>query len=105
MFEKRKFLLDTPNARSYTIDNKNEVEKMGGKSYLKGHVDKVKVLKLEEMPLVRFTLVVDENHRENCLIKQHSLNFLFQASEGKTVIIYGKRNSRNQFVVKKYHVN
>lgn len=72
---------------------------------LKGQVDKIKVLELEEMPLVRFTLVVDEEHKENCLIKHHSLNFLFQASEGKTVIIYGERNKRNQFVVKKYHVS
>lgn len=78
--------------------------KMVEKRCLKGLVDKVKVLELEVMPLVRFTLVVDDEHSENCLIKQHSLNFLFQASEGKTVIIYGKRNNRNQFVVTKYHV-
>lgn len=77
---------------------------MDGKRCLKGQVEKIKILKLEEMPLVRFTLTVS-GKRENCLIKNHSLNFLFQVTEGKSIIIYGKRNKQNQFVVQKYHVN
>lgn len=72
---------------------------------LKGQVEKIKVLKLEEMPLVRFTLTTDDSGKENCLIKAHSLNFLFQVTEGKSIVIFGKKNERNQFVVKKYHVN
>lgn len=77
---------------------------MDGKRCLKGQVEKIKILKLEEMPLVRFTLTVS-GERENCLIKNHSLNFLFQVTEGKSIIIYGKRNKQNQFVVQKYHIN
>lgn len=72
---------------------------------LKGSVEKIKVLKLEEMPLVRFTLTTENKSRENCLIKAHSLNFLFQVTEGNSIVIYGEKNKRNQFVVKKYHVN
>ncbi|MGP6139049.1 MULTISPECIES: hypothetical protein [unclassified Jeotgalibaca] len=73
--------------------------------YLKGQVEKIKILKLDEMPLVRFTLNGERDTKENCLIKNHSLNFLFHVTEGKTVVIYGKRNKKNQFVVQKYHVN
>lgn len=72
---------------------------------LKGQVEKIKILKLEEMPLVRFTLTRDQETKENCLIRQHSLNFLFHVTEGKSIIIYGKRNKKNQFVVHKYHVS
>ena len=72
---------------------------------LKGQVEKIKVLKLEEMPLVRFTLTDERETRESCLIKNHSLNFLFQVTEGKTIVIFGKRNKKKQFVVQKYHVN
>ncbi|QIK51939.1 hypothetical protein G7058_07830 [Jeotgalibaca porci] len=78
---------------------------MEGKWCLQGKVEKIKVLKLEEMPLVRFTLTDERETRENCLIKNHSLNFLFQVTEGKSIVIYGKRNNHNQFVVHKYHVN
>jgi hypothetical protein len=53
---------------------------------LKGQVDKIKVLKLEEMPLVRFTLVVDEEHKENCLIKHHSLNFYSRPLKEKLLL-------------------
>ncbi len=77
---------------------------MEGKWCLQGKVEKIKVLKLEEMPLVRFTLTDESETRENCLIKNHSLNFLFQVTEGKSIVIYGKRNNKNQFVVQKYHV-
>lgn len=72
---------------------------------LKGKVEKIKVLKLEEMPLVRFTLTTDRSEKENCLIKAHSLNFLFHVDEGNSIVIFGQRNRRNQFVVSKYHVN
>lgn len=72
---------------------------------LKGNVEKIKIVKLEATPLVRFTLHVDEDGQENCLIRSHSLNFLFHVEEGSSVVIYGQKNERNQFVVKKYHVN
>lgn len=71
---------------------------------LKGSVEKIKVLKLEEMPLVRFTLTTEEDVKENCLIKVHSLHFLFQVTEGKSIVVYGEKNKRNQLIVKKYHV-
>ena len=77
---------------------------MEGKWCLQGKVEKIKVLKLEEMPLVRFTLTDERETRENCLIKNHSLNFLFQVTEGKSIVIYGKRINKIQFVVQKYHV-
>lgn len=71
---------------------------------LKGSVEKIKVVKLEEMPLIRFTLMTPEEVKENCLIKTHSLQFLFQVTEGKSIVVYGEKNKRNQLVVKKYHV-
>lgn len=72
---------------------------------LKGQVEKIKIIKLEEKPLVRFTLTTEQAEKENCLIKTHSLNFLYQVAEGNAIVIFGERNQRNQFVVKKYHVN
>lgn len=72
---------------------------------LKGQVEKIKIVKLEAMPLVRFTLKTNEDSKENCLIKVHSLNFLYHVAEGKNIIIFGNRNKRNQVVVRKYHVN
>lgn len=78
---------------------------MGTRTCLKGNVEKIKVLKLQEMPLVRFTLTMEDKGKENCLIRIHSLNFLFQVTEGESIVIYGEKNRRNQFVVKKYHVN
>lgn len=72
---------------------------------LKGNVEKIKIVKLEATPLVRFTLQVAGDGKENCLIRSHSLNFLFQVEEGSSVVIFGQKNERNQFVVKKYHVN
>lgn len=72
---------------------------------LQGSVEKIKIVKLESMPLVRFTLQLNGDGKENCLIRTHSLNFLFQVQEGSSVVIYGQKNERNQFVVKKYHVN
>ena len=75
---------------------------------LKGSVEKIKIVKLEETPLIRFTLTVgkEENvEKENCLIRAHSLDFLYQVTEGNAIVIYGRKNKRNQVVVQKYHVN
>ena len=43
---------------------------------IKGTVSKIKVLKLSESPLARFS--VDS---VSCLIARHSLNFLYQVEE------------------------
>ncbi|CZR06243.1 Hypothetical protein TR210_2301 [Trichococcus ilyis] len=75
---------------------------------LKGSVEKIKIVKLEETPLIRFTLTVgkeDKEEKENCLIRAHSLDFLYQVTEGNAIVIYGRKNKRNQVVVQKYHVN
>jgi len=75
---------------------------------LKGSVEKIKIVKLEETPLIRFTLTVDNEDKEdkqNCLIRAHSLDFLYQVTEGNAIVIYGRKNKRNQVVVQKYHVN
>lgn len=66
---------------------------------IKGQVSKIKVLKLDESPLVRFSL--DD---VSCLIKIHSLNFMWEVDEGSEVVVCGEYNSRKQFVVKKYCV-
>ena len=71
---------------------------------LKGSVEKIKILKLEETPLIRFTLTVDKEEKQNCLIRAHSLDFLYQVTEGNAIVIYGRKNKRNQVVVQKYHV-
>ena len=65
----------------------------------KGTVSKIKVLKLDESPLVRFSL--DD---VSCLIKIHSLNFMWEVDEGSEIVVGGSYNSRNQFVVRKYCV-
>nr|WP_288744590.1 hypothetical protein [uncultured Enterococcus sp.] len=66
---------------------------------INGKVSKIKVLKLDESPLVRFSL--DD---VSCLIRAHSLNFMWEANEGSEVVVGGQFNSRNQFVVRKYCV-
>lgn len=65
----------------------------------KGTVSKIKVLKLDASPLVRFSL--DD---VSCLIKIHSLNFMWEVDEGSAVVVGGSYNSRKQFVVRKYCV-
>ena len=65
----------------------------------KGTVSKIKVLKLDESPLVRFSL--DD---VSCLIRVHSLNFMWEVAEGSEVVVGGQFNSRKQFVVRKYCV-
>lgn len=71
---------------------------------LSGLVEKIKIVKLEENPLIRFTLASDEGTKVNCLIGLHALHFLYQVNEGSAVVVFGQKNSRNQIVVKKYHV-
>lgn len=66
---------------------------------LKGTVSKVRILKMTDHPLVRFTL-----NEITCLIATHSLNFLADVEEGMDVVIAGYYNSRKQFIVKKYCV-
>lgn len=66
---------------------------------IKGQVSKIKVLKLDESPLVRFSL--DD---VSCLIKIHSLNFMWEVDEGSEVVVCGEYNSRKQFIVRKYCV-
>ena len=64
---------------------------------IKGTVSKIKVLKLSESPLVRFSL-----DGANYLITKHSLNFLYQVQEETDLVACGTYNSRNQFVVSKF---
>lgn len=66
---------------------------------IKGSVSKIKILKLSQSPLVRFSL-----NGVNCLITKHSLNFLYQVQEGTDLVTCGYYNSRNQFVVSKFCV-
>lgn len=66
---------------------------------IKGTVSKIKILKLSQSPLVRFSL-----NGINCLITKHSLNFLYQVQEGTDLVVYGYYNSKNQFVVSKFCV-
>lgn len=64
---------------------------------IKGTVSKIKVLKLSESPLVRFSV-----DGVSCLIAKHSLNFLYQVEEDSELVVCGEFNSRNQFVVRKF---
>ncbi len=66
---------------------------------INGKVSKIKVLKLDESPLVRFSL-----DGVSCLIRAHSLNFLWEVDEGSEIVVGGQFNSRKQFVVRKYCV-
>lgn len=66
---------------------------------MKGHVSKIRVLKMSKTPLVRFSL-----DGVNCLIAAHSLNFLADVDEGMQIVVAGEYNSRKQFVVRKYSV-
>ena len=66
---------------------------------IKGVVSKIKVLQLSASPLVRFSV-----DGVSCLIATHSLNFMYEVSEGSEVVVGGEYNSRKQFVVKKYCV-
>ncbi|MBM6742409.1 hypothetical protein [Enterococcus gallinarum] len=66
---------------------------------LKGVVSKIRVLKMSNPPLVRFSI-----NGINCLIAAHSLNFLVDVDEGMQIVVAGEYNDREQFVVKKYSV-
>lgn len=57
----------------------------------KGTVSKIKVLKLDESPLVRFSL-----DGVSCLIRVHSLNFLWEVDEGSEIVVGGTYNSRKK---------
>lgn len=62
-----------------------------------------KVLKLS--PLLIFVKVSDKQGTiHNCLVHQHGLNFLDQASLGSRVALLGHRNSRHQFVITRFTV-
>ena len=64
-----------------------------------GTVIKIRTLKLNARPLIRFTL-----DNVNCLIAAHSLNFLAEVDEGMKLYVKGYYNQRNQFVVRDYTV-
>lgn len=66
---------------------------------INGKVSKIKVLKLDKSPLIRFSL--DD---VSCLIRAHSLNFMWEVEEGSEIVVGGTYNSRKQFVVRKYCV-
>lgn len=66
---------------------------------IKGTVSKIKVLKLSQSPLIRFSV-----GDVSCLIAKHSLNFLYEVQEDFNLVICGTYNGRNQFVVQKYCV-
>lgn len=64
-----------------------------------GIVNKIKILKMSERPLVYFKL-----GDTSCLIANHSLNFLADVDNGMRIAIVGEYNNRKQFIVKKYAV-
>ncbi|MDT2756987.1 hypothetical protein P7G51_06295 [Enterococcus asini] len=64
---------------------------------IRGTVNKIKILKMTEHPLVYFKV-----EDTNCLISAHALSFLADVAEGTRVAISGKLNDRKQFVCRKY---
>lgn len=66
---------------------------------IKGKVEKIKIIKMSNRPLVYFKVA-----GQNCLIAQHSLNFLADVAEDSEIVVYGALNSRCQFVCRKYSV-
>lgn len=64
-----------------------------------GIVNKIKILKMSERPLVYFNL-----GDTSCLIANHSLNFLADVDNGMRIAIVGECNNRKQFIAKKYAV-
>ena len=64
-----------------------------------GIVNKIKILKMSERPLVYFKL-----GDTSCLIANHSLNFLADVDNGMRIAIVGEYNNRKQFIAKKYAV-
>ncbi|MCH5464681.1 hypothetical protein [Levilactobacillus tujiorum] len=62
-----------------------------------------KVLKLDPLLLyVKLHTTTDEEL--NCLVHQHGLNFLYQATSGSRVAIYGHYNAHRQFIIEKFTV-
>ena len=66
-----------------------------------GKVSKIKILKIDSCPLVRFTLTTNDN-LVNCLIHFHSLSFLADVDDDAIIQIFGFLNGRKQFVVRQY---
>lgn len=64
-----------------------------------GIVNKIKILKMSQRPLIYFKL-----GDTSCLIANHSLNFLADVDNGIRIAIVGEYNNRKQFIVKKYAV-
>ena len=69
-----------------------------------GQVSKIRMIKFDKQPLLRFTLTTEQSQMVNCLIAKHSLNFLADVKEGMRIVICGDFNKRGQFVVKQYSV-
>lgn len=66
---------------------------------IRGTVNKIKILKMSERPLVYFK--IDDT---NCLISAHALSFLADVTDGSKIVIAGEINSRNQLICRKYTV-
>jgi hypothetical protein len=66
-----------------------------------GKVSKIKILKMDNCPLVRFTLTTNDR-LVNCLIHFHSLSFLADVDDHAFIHIFGYFNGRKQFVVRQY---
>lgn len=66
---------------------------------IKGRIEKIRIIQMSNRPLVYFKVA-----GQNCLIAQHSLNFLADVAEGSEIVAYGSLNARNQFVCRKYAV-
>lgn len=64
-----------------------------------GIVNKIKIIKMSERPLVYFKL-----GDTSCLIANHSLNFLADVDNEMRIAIVGEYNNRKQFIAKKYAV-
>lgn len=66
-------------------------------------ISEPKVLKLS--PLLIFAKIIDDaGQQQNCLIHQHGLNFLYQATVGARVALFGHYNQRHQFVITHFTV-
>ncbi|UIF29519.1 hypothetical protein KB236_01815 [Levilactobacillus brevis] len=62
-----------------------------------------KVLKLA--PLLLFVkLTTTDGTQLNCLVHQHGLNFLDQATRNSQVALYGHYNARHQYVIERFTI-
>jgi hypothetical protein len=69
-----------------------------------GKVSKVKILKMDSCPLVRFTLTTSDR-LVHCLIHFHSLSFLADVDDNTSILVLGYFNGRKQFVVRQYKLD